>query len=371
MRNTALLSGYDYDKSAGGITGYAGQDLQRITRLDRSLTAIRTRVGERGNYKGAVTLVENDALALVVCREKEHDLFHLIAYRSTDLGLTWDEVGDTGLRGKEPALMVAADGALLMTAQHGDFRAGAPGYAALIARSTDGGCTWSEADRPIGDYPRNVLVDTDGSLLFLSASGSDDQILTCRSHDHGVTWDAATSTIPWSGNLRAEIAEISVLRRRDGRLLAALRHDLPQSQAPNLPESQRGHGFADTLLTESDDDGATWSTPVRLTEIGEVHTHLLQLRDGRLLATYVNYHLPFGVCAMVSCDDGRTWGSDLPFQLSCAAFGPANNGWPVTVELDDGSLLTCYAANAYPNEGSLETVCETVRWHLPAQFQDE
>ena len=366
QRNAALLSGYDYSKSMAGITGYSGQDLQRVARLDRSHTAVRTRVGERGNYKAGMTLCADGTLVLVVCRRvEERDNFVLVAYESTDHGLTWQEIADTGIEGKEPSLTVVGDGAILMTAQDSDFRPGSDNIGAIIARSTDGGCTWERSSLPRCAYPRNVLVDSDGTLLFLADGHTPDQILLCRSHDHGMTWEQSPGDIDWDADVRADFSEISVLRLDDGRLLAALRHYLPGGRVGDLAPNIRGHAFADTVLTESNDDGATWSKPRPLTNTAEVHTDLLQLTDGRLLATYVNYHLPYGACAVVSDDGGATWDVDHPFQLSCSAFGPANNGWPVTVQLDDGSLLTSYAANAYPNDGPPETVCEVVRWTLP------
>ena len=64
QRNAALLRGYDYSKCAGGITGYGGQDLQRVVCLDRSHAAVRTRVGGRGNYKAGMTLCDNGTLVL-------------------------------------------------------------------------------------------------------------------------------------------------------------------------------------------------------------------------------------------------------------------------------------------------------------------
>ena len=365
-RNAALLSGYDYSKSVAGITGYGGQDLQRVVRLDRSHAAVRTRVGGRGNYKAGMALCESGTLVLVVCRrEEEDDVFDLFAYESTDQGLTWQETGDTGFQAKEPSLTVAADGAILMTAQHADFRPGADNVGAIVARSTDGGRTWVRCSLPRCGYPRNVLVESDGSLLFLARAETPDQIILCRSRDHGMNWEQSRGEITWDPGNRSGFSEISVVRLDDGRLLAGLRHRLPPGLGGDMPPCIRGHGFADTVLTESDNDGATWSTPRPLTNIGEVHVHLLRLADGRLLATYVNYHLPFGACAIVSNDGGADWDIDHPFQLSCAAFGPINNGWPVTLQLADGSLLTSYAANAYPNDPP-PSVCEVVRWTPPA-----
>lgn len=85
--------------------------------------------------------------------------------------------------------------------------------------------------------------------------------------------------------------------------------------------------------------------------------------DGRILATYSNYHLPFGVYAVVSQDQGKTWDLDHPSQLALSASNYV--GWPVTLQLSDGSLLTSYAVTAYLHQPPAIYVCEVVRWRLP------
>ena len=100
--------------------------------------------------------------------------------------------------------------------------------------------------------------------------------------------------------------------------------------------------------------------------MAEVHVNLLLLGDGRVLATYVNYHQPFGVCAVVSEDQGKSWDIDHHLQLSFSAVtSTGNNGWPVTLEIENGDFLTCYANNAYPNDEPPTVVCEVVRWKFP------
>ena len=94
----------------------------------------------------------------------------------------------------------------------------------------------------------------------------------------------------------------------------------------------------------------------------EVHAYLTELRDGRLLATYSNYHLPWGSFAIVSKDSGKTWDLDHPIQLSLSA--DFYVGWPVTLQLSDGSLITAYAATTYYKEPPDHLTCEVVRWRL-------
>ena len=70
-----------------------------------------------------------------------------------------------------------------------------------------------------------------------------------------------------------------------------------------------------------------------------------------------------GVYAIVSNDGGRTWDEDRPIQLALSALNEV--GWPVTLQLDDGSLLTAYALTAYLKQPRDMFVTETVRWQLP------
>ena len=109
-------------------------------------------------------------------------------------------------------------------------------------------------------------------------------------------------------------------------------------------------------------DGKTWSKPQVITNNAEVHVYLTQLRDGRILATYTNYHLPFGTYAIVSSDGGHTWDRDHPIQLAVSALN--QSGWPVTLQLADDSLITAYATTAYLHQ-TRKFATEVVRWKMP------
>ena len=131
----------------------------------------------------------------------------------------------------------------------------------------------------------------------------------------------------------------------------------------HLLPGTKGEGFEDTLLTRSVDDGKSWSTPERISGIAEVHMYLTRLRDGRLLACYSHYHLPYGVYAMLSDDGGVTWNRERILQLSISA--DLWVGWPSTIQLPDGRLVTAYANTTYGREEAhTRTTCETVRWSI-------
>jgi hypothetical protein len=356
-RNAALLSGYDYGKYVESLTGYTGQDRQRIAFLEYK-HAVRTRVGPRGNYKGAVAALPDGKLVLATCRRDKPDspAFSIHVYQSADQGLTWEEIGKTPLAGKESSLTALSDGSLLLTSQNA-----ADMTKMNMARSSDGGRTWQTSTLPGNDYPRNVIVEPDGSVLMIrakaptwlpgSGKGSPNLEL-CRSRDGGRTWQFSTGLVAWQ---ETRFGEVSSRRLKDGRLLATLRYEIPGTQ---------GEGFETTLLTESSDNGRHWSKPQPMLATAEVHAYLTELANGRIMATYSNYHMPWGVYAVLSKDGGKTWDREHPIELALSA--GFSVGWPVTVQLADGSLLTSYAAEAYYRDPPpSNVVTEVVRWELP------
>ncbi len=363
QRNAVLLGGYDYGKYPTSITGYTGQDRQRVAFLRRR-HAVRTRVGPRGNYKAGMTQLPNGRLVLATCRSNnEKDAtkkrFLISVHESADQGLTWQEIGKTPLFGKEPSLTALPNGSLVLSAQKGYFGPGAKQDEIYIARSSDGGRIWETSILPGSDYPRNMIVESDGSLLMVRALKTDwsgkgkgsPNLQLCRSKDGGKTWRFSEGGVDWT---YSAFGEVSAIRLKSGRLLAALRRQIPGTH---------GEGFEDTVVTESSDGGKHWSKPRVMVNTAEVHVYLTELKDGSVLATYSNYHLPYGAYAIVSKDGGKSWDLDHPIQLALSA--DIYVGWPVTLQLADGSLITSYAITAYLKQPPGTTVTEVVRWSMP------
>ena len=363
-RNTALLSGYDYDRYPVALTGFTGQDLQRIGFV-RWEPAVRIRVGPRGNYKSGFARLPDGQLVLAVCRDNNEEeptrrRFHIFVYESLDGGLKWQEIGQTPLFGKEPCLTALPDGTLVLMAQGGYFGPGARQDEHPLSRSQDGGRTWETTVHKGADYPRSLVVEPDGSLLMVTAAKPDwhneghgsPNLLLGRSADSGRTWSFSAGAIDWDW---PGFGEVAAIRLRDGRLLAALRRQIPGTT---------GEGFEDTVLTESIDGGKTWDRPWPLTTTAQVHAYLTELHDGRLLCTYSNYHVPFGVSAILSADQGKTWDRENTIRLSTS--NGIWVGWPVTLQFPDHSLITSYAATAYPEQPPDKVTSEIVRWRLPA-----
>jgi sialidase-1 len=84
----------------------------------------------------------------------------------------------------------------------------------------------------------------------------------------------------------------------------------------------------------------------------------LKLRDGRLLMSYGHRRKPLGNQARVSADSGHTWSEAMPISSDGVT---GDLGYPSTVELDDGSLVTVWYE---VRPGNSNAVLRQARWKI-------
>ena len=348
----------DRGKYPAGLYGYSGDDRQLVAYIDER-PARRATIGHRGLYKGALAKLQDGTLVATPSFNMAVQV-----YRSRDNAETWEFVCDPDFSGKEMGAAVLRDGTLLNL--HGK----------AVYRSTDGGVSWTthpiDVDVSFG-LVRNVVEHADGSLLMVAGQGTYydrtaplSKAYRLMSRDGGRTWPEFAEIPCWKDQ-EGMFDEAAMIRLRNGNLLAASRITDGHHHGGRLPAcgypSPDGSEDADhMMLIESSDDGFTWSEPRDFLDYSRPHAELLQLKDGRILSCYANYYLPYGVFAVLSEDDGKTWSTDSPIQLSNATGVYA--GWPCSVQLDDGSIVTMYATTAYAGRKN-QTLAETVRWTLP------
>jgi hypothetical protein len=195
-----------------------------------------------------------------------------------------------------------------------------------MLRSADGGRTWSARYSVPLNSPHGPINLDDGSLLYPGKDlWGDGRVGVCHSTDDGVSWKWLATISPRSGDNVKEYHELHAIQAADGRVICHIRNH----NAANKGE---------TLQCESSDGGKTWSQPHAI-DVWGLPSHLLRLKDGRLLMTYGHRRKPFGVQARLSKDHGRTWGE--PMTLSADGIG-GDLGYPSTVECDDGTLVTVW-----------------------------
>lgn len=372
---------HDVGAYPSALTGFTGMRADVVVE-ERVLPAQRSRIGRRGLYMTALARLDTGQI-LACCNYRfEGVTWRVKAFRSAARGASWAPLATAGapLVGREPRLTALGGKKVVLTTRHaGRVR---------VYRSDDEGATWSAADleddlRPV----RNVLVRDDGSLALLASRGSYFNRSACPSQgwvyaspDGGATWTPASKASVWS-NPEPMFDEGSVVRA--GNRLIACGRVTGNVAIPGAPRPSRiaplpwMHGSSVSpndesgdhmIVTESSDGGKTWAEPRSLTGYSRVHGHLLALSDGRVLCTYAQRHLPFGVYCIESRDGGRTWEKDRPIRLAVSQ--DIHVAWPVSIELADGEILTAYGSTPYlehdDKSTTLDTVAEVVRWRLPA-----
>jgi len=130
-----------------------------------------------------------------------------------------------------------------------------------------------------------------------------------------------------------------------GRLLGMIR-----AQGPGV-----FHGFT-MYQTVSDDGGRTWTTPVPLNIAGSP-PHLLKHSSGAIICAFGRREQPFGERALVSRDNGETWEDEYILHETA----PCDLGYPASVELPDGEILTVYYQAV---EGDGFTSLQYTKWSL-------
>ncbi len=219
---------------------------------------------------------------------------------------------------------------------------------AYIITSRDDGHTWSEPkyidtnEMPFANLegPTDAPIEMpDGSILMgiiaygLQGDARDIASVMLRSTDNGKTWKYVSTIADDPGGKLGGFVEPGIVRTKTGRIVAGLRNHGPENAI---------------WVTYSDDDGKSWA-PVKKTEMIGHPVDLLQLSDGRLMASYgvrTQHARPEGVRACFSSDNGATWDIQTEVQIR-NDFPNWDVGYPESLELPDGRVLTVYYGNLF------------------------
>lgn len=200
--------------------------------------------------------------------------------------------------------------------------------------SYDNGLTWSEPRPTPVTAPHGPTVMNDGSLLYFGRADEPEAAIEAwRSVDDGFSWSKlGTVPVPEDWTMQ-NFHEPHALQLPNGRIVGIIRFERP---IPGQCD------FLSMFITFSDDGGKTWSMPKDMGCDG-APPHLMLHSSGALICSYgrrvETYPQDLSERALVSWDGGITWTEDL----TLLGDGPDwDLGYPSTVELSDGSLLTAY-----------------------------
>lgn len=235
---------------------------------------------------------------------------------STDEGETWKVLPTSGAEFKEVVGLAACGNGVLLASDG-------------LLRSVDGGRTWTQRERvtdprfgtkvhgwdpPLvvrGSGGRHVLL-TGFSLTDFGRMSMQCQPLLSESLDAGATWS------PWRGIPEfGNACEVALAYNAKGEILAGIRR-------PVVGGAIADDHFCQLLTSVSSDGGKTWSLPKVAAGCGRHHPSFATLPDGRVVLTYVvrmgypkeDGKFAYGIEAVISYDDGRTWDLDHRYILA-------------------------------------------------------
>ena len=352
-------------------------------------------------YQGWPTLCK-DENGVLYAGCSGHRLTHIcpfgknLMYISHDEGKTWSAptiINDTVLDDRDAGLLSLGNGKLLLSyfnhpwqfynredvqkrsrgevddVSWGLFCGMMQGYESLpeeqnragsfVRLSEDGGKHWSEAYSVPVSAPHGPTLLSDGRLLYLgkqqSCQSENDErkVQVYESYDDGKHWSFLSDIAVPEGCRLNFMYEPHAVELPNGHILGAIRMQNP-SLNPDFT----------IYLCESTDGGKTWSIP-HPTGICGSPPHLMVHSSGAVILSYGRRAKPYGERARVSYDGGKTFGEEIVISEEA----PSDDlGYPSTVELSDGKLLTVYYQIL---EGDTFASILYTEWELPSQNDKE
>ncbi len=200
--------------------------------------------------------------------------------------------------------------------------------------SFDNGVTFGTMHKSPITSPHGPVELSDGTLLWIGAVFRKDDVFT-EENEYLAAYSVSTN------------GTMNYLGRVDDVIENGKRLNSCEPYAIELPDGDilchfRIEETFTTYQTVSKDKGRTWSAPVRvLPDFGGAPVHLMRHSSGALIAAYGYRKTPYEIRVMFSKDNGNTWDTDHTLYVNGIS---GDLGYPATVELQDGSLLTVFYA---------------------------
>ena len=223
--------------------------------------------------------------------------------------------------------------------------------------SRDCGVTFGPLYKSPVTSPHGPIQLSDGTILWVGRVFSPTDAL-----QPNVDRICSYRMDPETGNM-TYLGEIENIQRDGQNWMSCEPHAIELSDGRILALIRVDYKCEDRVLTlfgsESSDGGKTWSRPKQILErAGGAPPHLFRHSSGTLICTYGHRKGPFGIKAMFSRDEGKTWDTDHELWMDGVSW---DLGYPSTVETENGDLLTIFYAHLTPDEPA---VILQQRWRL-------
>lgn len=197
--------------------------------------------------------------------------------------------------------------------------------------SNDCGETFGKIHNSPISSPHGPTELSDGTILWVG------RIQGIHNHIEAHTIDTKTGEMTFVGDMELYkyedfrdiyFYEPHAIELPDGKIICHLR-------AENKDET-----LFTLYQTESTDKGMTWTKPRQIVrDDSGAPGHLFMHSSGVLISTFSHRAKPYGIWAIFSNDNGKTWSDET---IIYNANESDDLGYPSTVELPDGSLITAF-----------------------------
>lgn len=225
--------------------------------------------------------------------------------------------------------------------------------------SNDNGVTFGPVFHSPVSSPHGPAELSDGSIVWVGTVFRKNEKQEPGMEVHKINLDGTTEYI---GKIKAAkmngfdpfSCEPHAVEAADGTLITQFR----------VQKVSKMVGFNDIFTifqSESRDSGKTWSEPHQILPIlGGSPPHLLRHSSGMLICSYCYRENPYCIRVMFSKDNGITWDNNPDYNIYVGNISD-DMGYPATVELDDGSLLTVFYA--HPAKGDAAVIMQQ-KWRF-------
>ena len=226
--------------------------------------------------------------------------------------------------------------------------------------SRDGGFTFGPVKKAPVTAPHGPAAAPDGTLYYVGtpfAPDNGDTRLQCwhMDIDGEFRFMGKIPSIPQRVNgMELLSCEPHAAVLPDGKLLVHIRVQTPYTGEHTTP-------YFTLWQTESTDGGKTFTLPRRISDDDQLGAppHLLRLSNGTLICTCGLRKAPFGIRAIMSRDQGKTWTEPVTLYHNMGI--SLDLGYPASVELKDGSVLTVFYA--HPEPGAPAEILQVI-WQI-------